>query len=156
MAATAGDAGSTSSGIYPCDEGHESTEVCPKCMYREYRCEPVFQKILSPTDIQKKGSYKLYIPKPHAARFCPLENIASHEVTVYDVQMKRWPMFFRRNAGNVYLTGGWSRFAQGKRLSEGDTITFYKLNCPRGAGTRVFMIGVSYKGRIQILGAPVN
>jgi hypothetical protein len=161
MATTAGDADSASSGIYPAwpppCEDHGNTEACSKCMYSKYQPEPEqeFQKILSPTDIQRKGSYRLYLPKPHAVRFCPQAN-GSHPVTVYDVQMKRWPMCFRTTRGKAYLTGGWSRFAEKKKLSEGDTVTFHKLNCKRGTGTRVFMIGVSRKGCLQILGAPIR
>jgi hypothetical protein len=44
------------------------------------------------------------------------------EVTLYDVQMKRWPMLFRVSGGNVFFTGGWSRFAQERQVGEGDTI----------------------------------
>ncbi|KAE8123886.1 hypothetical protein FH972_018805 [Carpinus fangiana] len=135
MATSAGDADSASSGIYPewpppCD-GHGSTEACSKC-----------------------GSNKLYLPKPRAARFCPLAN-GSHPVSVYDVQMKRWPMRSRRSGRNAYLTQGWIRFAKENNLSVGDTITFYELKCRRETGTRVFMVGVSRKGCTQILGAPI-
>jgi hypothetical protein len=161
MAATAGDADSASSGIYPawpppCD-GHGSTEACSKCMYIKYEPDPEqeFEKILSPSDIQRKGgSNKLYLPKPRAARFCPLAN-GSHPVSVYDVQMKRWPMRCRRSGRNAYLTRGWIRFAKENNLSVGDRITFYELNCRRETGTRVFMVGVSRKGCTQILGAPI-
>ncbi|KAE8123939.1 hypothetical protein FH972_018854 [Carpinus fangiana] len=158
MAATAGDSDSASSGIYPAlpptpCEGHGNTEPCSKCMYIKYEPEPEqeFEKILSPTDIR---SYRLYLPKTRAARFCPLAN-GSHLVSVYDVEMKRWPMHFCNSSGKAYLTRGWSRFAKEKKLREGDKITFYELNCKRGTGKRVFMVGVSRKGCIQILGAPI-
>lgn len=51
-------------------------------------------------------------------------------VNVYDFQMKSWPMRFRTSGGNAYLTGRWSRFAQAKQQSGGDTIAFYELNYP--------------------------
>jgi len=151
MAATAGDA--DSAWPTPC-EGHGNTQDCPKCMYRKYQPEQVFQKILSPADVQRKGSYRLYLPKQHAPRFCPPAN--GSELIVYDVHMKRWPMRFLTKGEQAYLTRGWTRFAQAKELSEGDTVTIYELNCKRGTGTRVFMIGVSRKGCLQILGAPIR
>ncbi|XP_059440965.1 B3 domain-containing transcription factor NGA1-like [Corylus avellana] len=153
MAATTGEADSAGPPS-PCDE---NTEPCSKCMYIKYEPEPEqeFEKILSPSDIQRKGSYRLYLPKPRAARFCTLAN-GSHPVSVYDVQMKRWPMRCRRSGGKAYLTRGWSRFAKQKNLSEGDRITFYELNCKRGTGKRVFMMGVSRKGCTQILGAAIR
>ncbi|XP_059440964.1 flotillin-like protein 6 [Corylus avellana] len=161
MAETVGDAESASSGINPtyppsC-EAHRNTEACSKCVYSKYQPEPKneFKKILTPTDVQLKGSYSLYLPKSLAARFCLPAN-GSHPVSVYDVQMKRWPMHFRTNGEKAYLTRGWSRFAQAKQLSEGDNITFYELRCQRGTGTKVFMIGVSRKQCIQILGAPIR
>ncbi|KAE8123903.1 hypothetical protein FH972_018822 [Carpinus fangiana] len=157
MASRAGD--TSSGGIYPAwppsCEGHGNTEeACPKCMYVKYEPEEVFNKILTPSDIQHKGSYRLYLVKPHAARFCFPAN--GSEVIVYDVQMKPWTMRFRTSRGSAYLTRGWSRFAQAKQLSEGDSITFYELNCKRRTGKRVFMIGASRKECIQILGTPIN
>ena len=162
MATTPGDSDSASSGIYPASpltpcEGRGNTEPCSKCMYIKYEPDPEqeFWKILSPSDVQRKGgSKKLYLQKPRAARFCPLAN-GSHPVSVYDAQMKHWPMRCRRSGRNAYLTRGWSRFAKEKKLSEGDRITFYELKCKREPGKRVFMIGVSRKGCIQILGAPI-
>ena len=161
MATTAGDADSASSGIYPAwpppCEGHGSTKACSVCIYSKYEPEPEqeFVKILSPTDTRREGSYRLYIPKPRADRFCPPAN-ESEEISVYDVQMNHWPMCFRSSGGKAYLTRGWSSFAQAKELSEGDTITFYELNCKRGTGKRIFMIGVSHKQCVQILGAPIR
>ena len=155
-----GYADSASSGIYPAwppspCEGHGITETCTKCMYSKYQPKQVFQKILSLSDVQRKGSYRLYLPnRPLAARFCPPAN--GSEVSVYDVQMKLCPMHFRTSSGRAYLTRGWSCFAQAKQLGEGDRITFYELNCKRGTGARVFMIGVSRKNCFQILGVPIN
>ena len=153
-ATTAGDEDSASSRIYPCDEGHENTQACPKCMYRQYRRTQLFKKILSSSDIQGKGSYRLYIPLPHAARFCPPTNGSCEVLTFYDVQMKPWPMRFYETGEKAYLAGGWIEFAQTKELRGGDTITLYEVRC--GQRAKVFMIGVSYKDRLQILVAPIN
>ncbi|KAE8123888.1 hypothetical protein FH972_018807 [Carpinus fangiana] len=154
----AGTAGRAHSAFNRC-EGHGNPEVCMKCMLHKYEPQEIFKKTLSSSDIQRQGSYRLYLPKSHAARFCrPIfghPSNGSHPVSVYDVQIKRWPMHFRTSGGRDYLTGGWSRFAQAKNLREGDRISFYELNCKRGTGTRVFMIGVSRKGCLQILGAPI-
>jgi hypothetical protein len=158
MAATAGGQTASSSEIYPAwlppCEGHGNTEACSKCIYGKYQPQQVFQKTLTPSDIRRKGSYRLYLLKPDAARFCPPAN--GSEVSVYDVQMKRWPMRFRTSRGSAYLTRGWSRFAKAKLLSVGDSITFYELRCRRATGTRVFMIGTSRKESIQIFGASIN
>ncbi|KAE8124637.1 hypothetical protein FH972_019503 [Carpinus fangiana] len=159
MAATAGDSDSASNGIYPALPptpcvGHGNIEPCSKCVYIKYEPESKqeFGKILSPTDIR---SYMLYLPETRVARFCSLAS-GSHPVSVYDVQMKRWPMHFRcSTGGKACLTRGWRRFAKEKKLKAGDRITFYELNCKRGTGKRVFMIGVSREGCIQILGAPI-
>jgi hypothetical protein len=157
MAATTGDADSASSGIYPAwppaCEGHGNSEVCPKCMYKDYEREVVFKKILSRSDIQEAGSYRLYIPKEHAARFCSPAN-GSEVITFCDVQMESWPMGFRTSDGRAYLGAGWIEFAREKQLRAGDTLIFYEVRC--GQRTRFFMIAVSYKDRLQILGAPIH
>ncbi|KAC1356415.1 hypothetical protein FH972_027146 [Carpinus fangiana] len=158
MAATTGDANSASSGIYPAwppaCEGHGSTKVCPKCMYKDYEREVVFKKILCRSDIQEAGSYRLYVPKEHAARLCSLAN-GSEVITFCDVQSQSWPMGFRTSGtGNAYLGAGWIEFAREKQLRAGDTLIFYEVRC--GQRTRFFMIAVSYKDRLQILGAPIH
>jgi hypothetical protein len=157
MAATTGDADSASSGIYPAwppaCEGHGNSEVCPKCMYKDYEREVVFNKILSRSDIQEAGSYRFYIPNAHAVRFYPPAN-GSEVITFCDVQMESWPMGFRTSDGRAYLGAGWIEFAREKQLRAGDTLIFYEVKC--GQRTRFFMIAVSYKDRLQILGAPIN
>lgn len=153
MSATAGDhADSASSGIPPppC-EGHGNTQACPKCMYTNYQREVVFKKILSPTDIR----YRLYIPRPHAARFRPPAN-GSEVITFSDAQTNRlrWPMRFRTSGRNAYLARGWIQFVREKQLEQGDTITLDEVRC--GQRIRFFMIGISRKDRVQIFGAPIN
>ncbi|XP_059432508.1 B3 domain-containing transcription factor NGA4-like [Corylus avellana] len=130
--------------------------ACPNCMYRDYEREVVFKKRLAPSDVQGRGGYKLYIPKPDAARFCSLANInGSGGITLYDVEMKPWPMGFRTSTdGRAYLGAGWIKFVRKKQLRAGDTVSFYEVRC--GQRTRFFMIAVSYKDRLQILGAPIN
>ncbi|XP_059432511.1 B3 domain-containing transcription factor NGA4-like [Corylus avellana] len=131
--------------------------ACPNCMYRDYAREVVFKKRLSPGDVQGRGGYKLYIPKPHAARFCSPANINGSEVITFcDVQMQSWPMGFRTIStdGRAYLGAGWIKFVRKKQLRAGDTVIFYEVRC--GQGTRFFMIAVSYKDRLQLLGAPIN
>jgi hypothetical protein len=135
-------------------EGHGNREACSTCMYRNYKREVVFKKILSPSDIQRRGSYRLYIPRPHAARFWPPANGGEVMITFYDVQMRPWPMRFRTSGENAFLSRGWSLFVREKRLGQGDAITFYEVRC--GQGIRFFMIGISRKDRVQILGAPIN
>ncbi|XP_062148029.1 B3 domain-containing transcription factor NGA4-like [Alnus glutinosa] len=142
---------SVNSGMAEC-ERHGNREACSKCMYRNYKREVVFKKILSPSDIQRRGSYRFYIPRPHAARFWPRENEVM--ITFYDVQMRRWPMRFRTSGGNGFLSRGWIQFAREKQLEQGDTITLDEVRC--GQRTRFFMIGISRKDRVQILGAPIN
>jgi hypothetical protein len=144
---------SASSGIYPACEGHGNTNVCPKCIYMDYEREVMFKKILCRSDIQEAGSYRLYIPKPHAPRFCSLAN-GSELITFCDVQMEPWPMGFRTSDGRAYLGAGWIEFAREKQLRAGDTLICYEVRC--GQRTRFFMIAVSYKDRLQILGAPIN
>ncbi|XP_059432516.1 B3 domain-containing protein Os02g0764100-like [Corylus avellana] len=160
MAATAGDAYSASNGIYPAwpppCEDHENKKVCPKCMCRDYESEVVFKKTLAPNDVQGRGGYRLYIPKPHAARFSPANINGSEVITFCDVQMKSWQMGFRtiRTDGRAYLGKGWIKFAREKQLRAGDTVIFYEVRC--GQRTRFFMIAVSYRDRLQLLGAPIN
>ena len=154
MAATpAGDEDSASNGIYPCDECHGNAQPRPKCMYRKYRRKQLIKKILSPSDIQGRGSYRLYIPKAHTARFCSPAN-GSEMIAFNDVEMKPWPMGFRSSGGRAYLGAGWIEFAREKQLRTGDSNSMYEVMC--GQRTRFFMIAVSYKDRLQILGAPIN
>ena len=119
----------------------------------DYVHEVVFKKILSRSDIQEAGSYRLYIPKEHAARFCSPAN-GSEVITFCDVQMESWPMGFRTSDGRAYFGAGWIEFAREKLLRAGDTLIFYEVRC--GQRTRFFMIAVSYKDRPQILGAIIN
>jgi hypothetical protein len=63
-------------------------------------------------------------------------------------------MRFRTSGGNAFLSRGWSLFAREKRLGQGDAITFYEVRCRQG--TKFFMIGISRKDRVQILGTPIN
>jgi hypothetical protein len=63
-------------------------------------------------------------------------------------------MRFRTSGENAFLSRGWSLFVREKRLGQGDAITFYEVRC--GQGIRFFMIGISRKDRVQILGAPIN
>ncbi|KAE8123883.1 hypothetical protein FH972_018802 [Carpinus fangiana] len=111
MAETVGDA-DASSGINPtCPppcESHRNTEACSKCMYNKYQPEP-------------------------EKEFCLPAN-GSHPVSVYDIQMKHWPMNFRTNGKKAYLTRGWSRFAQAKQLREGETSHFMSSGAREGQG----------------------
>lgn len=131
MAATAEDhADSTliSIGIYPCDEDHGDTKACTKCRFSKYNQNgKMFEKKLSPSDTQKKGSYRLYLRRQDAAKFChPIFGHLSNgsELIVYDVHVKQhWLVRFRSCGGKHYLTGGWNRFAEDKQLRGGDGIT---------------------------------
>jgi hypothetical protein len=135
--------------------------LCPICKQEGESVEHILWTCESARDVWAECSSKLQKCATMEATFASLftelaDRLDDDEMQMVGVVARL--IWLQRNGvvfGKAYLTRGWSRFAKEKKLTEGDRITFYELNCKRRTGKRVFMIGVSRKGCIQILGSPI-
>ncbi|KAB1217440.1 putative inactive purple acid phosphatase 1 [Morella rubra] len=107
--------------------------TCPICSRETVKFRKVFEKKLSQEDIQ--GDHGAYIPKNDAVKLCggQLANENGDSILLFfDVQNNPWETRLCRRGRKYILTGKWSQFVRAKEylISEGRTVTFYRLSCP--------------------------
>ncbi|KAB1217438.1 hypothetical protein CJ030_MR4G018365 [Morella rubra] len=117
----------------------------PICSRKTVEFRKVFEKKLSQEDIQ--GHHGVYIPKNDAVKLCggQLANENGDSILLfYDVQNNPWEMRLCRSGRKYFLTGKWSQFVRAKEylISEGRTVTLYRLSCPSCGESIGHTIGV--------------
>ncbi|KAK3161641.1 hypothetical protein QOZ80_1BG0079660 [Eleusine coracana subsp. coracana] len=114
--------------------------------------EHLFDKSVTPSDVGKLN--RLVIPKQHAEKHFPLQNLPSPSSTgggnegtkgvllnFEDAGGKVWRFRYSYwNSSQSYvLTKGWSRFVKEKGLSAGDVVGFYRSAAVDGQDTKLFI-----------------
>ncbi|KAK3165150.1 hypothetical protein QOZ80_1AG0029540 [Eleusine coracana subsp. coracana] len=114
--------------------------------------EHLFDKSVTPSDVGKLN--RLVIPKQHAEKHFPLQNLPSSTgggggnegtkgvlLNFEDAGGKVWRFRYSYwNSSQSYvLTKGWSRFVKEKGLSAGDVVGFYRSAAVDGQDTKLFI-----------------
>ncbi|OAY47343.1 AP2/ERF and B3 domain-containing transcription repressor RAV2 [Manihot esculenta] len=96
--------------------------------------EQLFEKAVTPSDVGKLN--RLVIPKQHAEKYFPLQNVSNSTKGVLlnfeDITGKVWRFRYSYwNSSQSYvLTKGWSRFVKEKNLKAGDIVSFQRSTGP--------------------------